>query len=127
MGNVIPWSQIHPSIKSDVPFVGVIIIDPDRRLCVSETVSLDVDGLHSPEVAASETIAAAQQAAARVAASYKDLRKQPAPGRRRRPISNGCARLEAEFGPGPQTQPSLRVLRGGVRDRSASDGRDRSR
>ena len=131
MGNEIPWSQIHPSIQTDAPFVGVVIIDPDRRLCISELIPLDPQVLDHPDVAASETIAAAQQAAARVASAYRQRRKQPEPSlqarkrpgparrpRRQRLLSlDECDRLEAQFGRRSELQPAFRVLTGGV-DRS---------
>ncbi len=118
MGNLIPWSQIHPSIKTDAPFVGVVIIDPERQLCISELIPLDAQVLNSPEVAASETIAAAQQAAARVASAYRQRRTQPEPSfqRRKQPLPSfeRCDQLEASFGRRQQLQPTFRVLRGGM-------------
>ena len=128
MGNVIPWSQIHPSIKSEAPFVSVLIIDPDRQLCVSEQIPLDPEVLNSADVAASETIAAAQQAAARVASAYRQRRKQPEPslqarkrpGPARRPRKqrllslDACDRLEAQFGRRHELPPAFRVLPGGI-------------
>lgn len=128
MGNEIPWSQIHPSITSDTAFVGVVIIDPDRQLCISELIELNPELLDSPDVAAAETIGAAQQAAARVASAYRQRRKQPEPparvhkrprrGRRtqmERLISpDDCQRLEAEFGRRRELRPALRVLNGGI-------------
>jgi len=77
MGNVIPWSQIHPSIKSEQPFVGVIMVDPQGKLCVSELVQIDPEAMGNADQVASEIIAAAQQAAARVATSYRLQRKPP--------------------------------------------------
>jgi sensor domain CHASE-containing protein len=77
MGNLIPWSQIDPSIKSEQPFVGVIMVDPQGKLCVSELVHLDPETMGNAEQVASEIIAAAQQAAARVAGSYRAQRKPP--------------------------------------------------
>jgi hypothetical protein len=74
MGNVIPWSQIHPSIKSEEPFVAVVIVDPQREICVSEMVQFDPEALASADVAASELIAAAQAAAAKVASVYRARR-----------------------------------------------------
>src|ERR1700738_1068850 len=62
MGNVIPWSQIHPSITSQEPFVAVVIIDPQRQICVSEMIPFDLEALASPDVSASEGIAAAPAA-----------------------------------------------------------------
>ena len=79
MGNVIPWSQIHPSIKSEAPFVGVIIVDPTRQLCVSDIVSLEAEQLGTGERAAPELIAAAQAAATRVASAYRARRTKAAP------------------------------------------------
>ena len=76
MGNVIPWSQIHPSITSQEPFVAVVIIDPQRQICVSEMVPFDLEALGNPDVSASEVIAAAQVAAAKVASGYRARRKE---------------------------------------------------
>jgi hypothetical protein len=86
MGNVIPWSQIHPSIKSEEPFVAVVIVDPQREICVSEMVDLDAETLDNPEGAAGAVVAAAQAALARVAGGYRGRRKaetrsEPAIGR----------------------------------------------
>ena len=80
MGNVIPWSQIHPSITSQEPFVAVVIIDPQRQICVSEMVPFDLEALANPDVSASEVIAAAQAATAKVASGYRTRRKEaPSP------------------------------------------------
>jgi len=80
MGNVIPWSQIHPSIKSEEPFVAVVIVDPQREICVSEMVQFELDALANADVSAPELIAAAQAAAAKVASGYRARRKQtPSP------------------------------------------------
>ena len=76
MGNVIPWSQIHPSITSEEPFVAVVIIDPQRQICVSEMVAFEPEALTSADVAAAELIAAAQAAATKVAGGYRQRRKQ---------------------------------------------------
>jgi hypothetical protein len=76
MGNVIPWSQIHPSITSEEPFVAVVIIDPQRQICVSEMVAFEPEALTSADVAAAELIAAAQAAATKVASGYRVRRKQ---------------------------------------------------
>ena len=76
MGNVIPWSQIHPSITSQEPFVAVVIIDPQRQICVSEMVPFDLEALANPDVSASEVIAAAQAATAKVASGYRARRKE---------------------------------------------------
>jgi hypothetical protein len=76
MGNVIPWSQIHPSITSQEPFVAVVIIDPQRQICVSEMVPFDLEALANPDVSAAEVIAAAQAAATKVAGGYRARRKQ---------------------------------------------------
>jgi len=78
MGNVIPWSQIHPSITSQEPFVAVVIIDPERQICVSEMVPFDQEALGNADVAAPEVIAAAQAAAAKVASGYRARRKETA-------------------------------------------------
>ncbi len=78
MGNVIPWSQIHPSIKSEQPFVGVIMVDPQGKLCISELIHFDQESMGSPNEVASQIVAAAQQAGARVAGSYRAQREQPA-------------------------------------------------
>jgi len=107
MGNVIPWSQIHPTVKSEAPFVSVLIIDPTRQLCVSEQIPLDQEVLVHPDVAASETIAAAQQAAARVASMYRQRLKQAPTG----PASPGRPRMATP----DQTPPRFRVLKGGLR------------
>src|ERR1700674_3184117 len=79
MGNIIPWSQIHPSITSEEPFVAVVIIDPQRQICVSEMVAFEPEALTSADVAAAELIAAAQAAATKVASGYRVRRKQAAP------------------------------------------------
>jgi len=75
MGNVIPWSEIHPSIRSEEPFVAVVIVDPQREICISELVPFEEQSLRSPEVAAQEMIGAVQAAAARVASGYRQRRK----------------------------------------------------
>src|SRR5438445_12528622 len=75
MGNVIPWSQIHPSIKTEQPFVAVVIVDPQREICISEMVEFEPDTLANADVAAPELIAAAQAAAAKVASGYRIRRK----------------------------------------------------
>src|SRR3979490_2839577 len=62
MGNVIPWSEIHPSIRSEEPFVAVVIVDPQREICISELVPFEEQSLRSPEVAAQEMIGAVQAA-----------------------------------------------------------------
>ena len=98
MGNVIPWSEIHPSIKSEEPFVAVVIIDPKRQVCVSEMVDFEPEGLGDPDASAGELLAAAQAAAARVAAGYRQRRKD-SPRTVEAPAAHG-----------------LRVLRGGLRD-----------
>lgn len=72
---VIPWSQLHPSIKSRSPFVGVIVIDPDRQLCLSQLVDLDPESLVGAEVAAGDLLASAQQAAAKVVQAYRAARR----------------------------------------------------
>jgi hypothetical protein len=95
MGNVIPWSQIHPSIRSEEPFVAVVIVDPQRQICISELVPFEEQSLRSPEVAAQEMIGAVQAAAARVASGYRARRKE---------------------------EPTLLVLPGGAR-RAARKGR----
>ena len=76
MGNVIPWSEIHPSIKSEEPFVAVVIVDPQREICISELVPFDEQSMRSPEVAAQEMIGAVQAAAARVASGYRARRNE---------------------------------------------------
>jgi hypothetical protein len=75
MDNVIPWSQLHPSIKTRSPFVGVIVIDPERELCLTELVDLDAESLTGPDAAAGDLLASAQQAAARVAQAYRAARR----------------------------------------------------
>ena|SRR6267378_2873914 len=128
MGNVIPWSQIHPSITSQEPFVAVVIIDPQRQICVSEMVPFDQEALASPDVSASEVIAAAQAAAAKVASGYRARRKEtptvdvasnPAPSLtlpERLKRSRGTkAPLAWADGPGKRGRENsgLRVLSGG--------------
>lgn len=76
MGNVIPWSDIHPSIRSEEPFVAVVIVDPQREICISELVPFEEQSLRSPEVAAQEMIGAVQAAAARVASGYRARRNE---------------------------------------------------
>jgi hypothetical protein len=90
MGNVIPWSQIHPSIKSQQPFVGVVMVDPEGKLCISELIHFDPETMGRPEEVASEIVAAAQQAAARVASSYRAQRTEP-PRRPLRLLKGGAA------------------------------------
>src|SRR2546430_13627377 len=99
MGNVIPWSQIHPSITSQEPFVAVVIIDPQRQICVSEMVPFDQEALGNADVAAPEVIAAAQAAAAKVASGYRTRRKEagvppPTPPRQRGGGKIGAANLD---------------------------------
>ena len=77
MGNVIPWSQIHPSIKTEEPFVAVVIVDPQREICVSEMVEFELEALANPDTAAPELIAAAQAAIKKLGARYEGtLRNQ---------------------------------------------------
>ena len=127
MGNVIPWSQIHPSIKSEEPFVAVVIIDPKREICVSEMVPFEPEALANPDQAAPELIAAAQAAAARVASGYRTRRKQaptltvsnarPALKRRSRgPTGPPPGASEILKPPaGRENSAGLRVLTGGIR------------
>jgi hypothetical protein len=94
MGNVIPWSEIHPSIRSEEPFVAVVIVDPQREICISELVPFEEQSLRSPEVAAQELIGAVQAAAARVASGYRTRRSDERtllvlPGGARRPARKG--------------------------------------
>ncbi|HEX3629148.1 MAG TPA: hypothetical protein VHW91_01640 [Candidatus Dormibacteraeota bacterium] len=96
MGNVIPWSQIHPSIKTEEPFIAVVIVDPQRQICVSEVVDFERDALDDANQVTGELVAAAQGAAARVGAGYR-LRRQ------------GEGLKEA-----PPKKAVLRVLRGGL-------------
>jgi hypothetical protein len=124
MGNVIPWSQIHPSITSQEPFVAVVIIDPQRQICVSEMVPFEPETLASADVAASELIAAAQAAAAKVASGYRARRKQAPtstlsgnqaptltlPTRESRDPDNRKRGREIAQGNG---KPGLRLLNGG--------------
>ena len=124
MGNVIPWSQIHPSITSQEPFVAVVIIDPQRQICVSEMVPFDQEALANADVAAPEVIAAAQAAAAKVASGYRTRRKEAgAPSltlprkRGREKVSASIMTLPlemaAENSPGMENPAGLRVLNGG--------------
>jgi hypothetical protein len=98
MGNLIPWSQIHPSIKSEGPFVAVVIVDPQRQLCVSEMVEFDPELIADVNQAVPEVVAAAQAAAARVVSGYRSGR-----------------RAVAEPAPATTTYQGLRVLAGGKR------------
>lgn len=75
MDNVIPWSQLHPSIQTRSPFVGVIVIDPERQLCLSAMVDLDPESLAGAEAATGDLLASAQQAAAKVAQAYRAARR----------------------------------------------------
>jgi hypothetical protein len=75
MGNVIPWSQIHPSIKSEEPFVAVVVVDPQRQICVSEMVDLEPEAIQDGTAGAAAVIAAAQAATAKVAAGYRQQRR----------------------------------------------------
>jgi hypothetical protein len=93
MGNVIPWSQIHPSIKSEEPFVAVVIVDSQRQICVSELVEFEPEALADADVAAPALIAAAQAAAARVAAGYRTRRKRERAGARPVMVERGGLRL----------------------------------
>jgi hypothetical protein len=122
VGNVIPWSQIHPSITSEEPFVAVVIIDPQRQICVSEMVPFDLEALANPDVSASEVIAAAQAAAAKVAGGYRTRRKEtPSPNlpgdatsSLTLPGNRGRGKLErAENPEGMEIRGGLRVLNGG--------------
>jgi hypothetical protein len=113
MGNVIPWSQIHPSIKSEEPFIAVVIVDPEREICVSEMVPFEPDALANPDLAASELIAAAQAAAARVASGYRAGRKT-APAVTL-PRERGKENPGGPTGKRSRTYRGLRVLNGGRR------------
>lgn len=106
MGNVIPWSEIHPSIKSEEPFVAVVIVDPKRQICVSEMVDFEPEALGDPDASAGELLAAAQAAAARVAAGY----------RQRRRTERDCPPAGENSKRARSPQQTLRVLRGGLRD-----------
>jgi hypothetical protein len=113
MGNVIPWSQIHPSITSEEPFVAVVVVDPHRQICISELVPFDEQSMRSPEVAAQEMIGAVQAAAARVASGYRARRKQaptltlPRTRGRKNPSEPTLTFL------GKENPGGLRVLKGG--------------
>jgi hypothetical protein len=102
MGNVIPWSKIDPSIKSQEPFVGVVVIDPQRKLCVSQILPLDEDMLSNPQVAARQVIALAQQGTAGVARAYQEKRRASRVKETPRPENVGDDR------------PKLQVVRGGL-------------
>jgi len=115
MGNVIPWSQIHPSITSEEPFVAVVIIDPLRQICVSEMVAFEPEALASADVAAAELIAAAQAAATKVASGYRTRRKE-AGAPIRTDSHTSSLTLPRERGKGsPRVigHAGLRVLKGG--------------
>jgi hypothetical protein len=116
MGNVIPWSQIHPSITSQEPFVAVVIIDPQRQICVSEMVPFDLEALANPDVSAAEVIAAAQAAATKVASGYRARRKlDPAPAlpRKRGRVQASSSTLSLPLELGTESSGGLRVLDGG--------------
>ena len=104
MGNVIPWSQIHPSIKSEEPFIAVVVVDPTRQVCVSEIVEFDPEALADADAAAPSLVAASQAAAARVASGYRTRRK-----RDRDPAT--------AIEPMPRARGGLRLLQGGKTDR----------
>lgn len=115
MGNVIPWSQIHPSITSEEPFVAVVIIDPQRQICVSEMVAFEPEALTSADVAAAELIAAAQAAATKVASGYR-VRRKEAPTATPTPTLPRVRGREISARPreNPETTyQGLRVLKGG--------------
>jgi hypothetical protein len=95
MGNVIPWSQIDPSIKSHEPFAGVVVIDPQRKLCVSEILPLDEEMLAIPQAAARQVIALAQRGSTGVARAYQEKRR-------------AAPAAEASL------KPKLEVVRGGL-------------
>jgi hypothetical protein len=117
MGNVIPWSQIHPSITSEEPFVAVVIIDPQRQICVSEMVAFEPEALTSADVASAELIAAAQAAATKVASGYRVRRKQTAPSptltRKPRGQNPGGLTLPLPLEGESENPGGLRVLKGG--------------
>jgi hypothetical protein len=122
MGNVIPWSQIHPSITTQEPFVAVVIIDPQRQICVSEMVPFEPEALANPDVSASEVIAAAQAAAAKVASGYRTRRRETPTltlprkrGREKSSPSTPTLPLEPaiENPEGEECPVGLRVLKGG--------------
>ena len=102
MGNVIPWSKIDPSIKSHEPFVGVVVIDPERRLCVSKILPLEEEMLSNPQVAARQVIALAQQGMAGVARAYQEKRRASHVKESASPRKESAAR------------PKLQVVRGGL-------------
>lgn len=112
MGNVIPWSQIHPSITSREPFVAVVIIDPQRQICVSEMVPFEPDALDNADIAAPALIAAAQAAAAKVASGYRARRKQT-PLRKSGRENASVPTLTLPFEPESGNPWGLRVLNGG--------------
>jgi hypothetical protein len=102
MGNVIPWSKIDPSIKSREAFVGVVVIDPQRKLCVSEILPLEEEMLSNPQLAARQVIALAQQGTARVARAYHE-KARTSRAKATQPVENiGVVR------------PKLQVVRGGL-------------
>lgn len=96
MGNLIPWWQIHPSIKTEEPFVAVVVVDPHRQICVSEMIDLEAEAIQDPGAGAGAVIAAAQAATARVAAGYREQRRLA-------PDQSGAAEA-----------PRLRLLDGGL-------------
>jgi hypothetical protein len=116
MGNVIPWSQIHPSITSQEPFIAVVIIDPQRQICVSEMVAFEPDALANADVAASELIAAAQAATTKVASGYRVRRKEaptPTLPRTRGRENSGALTLSLPLGEEGGNPRGLKVLNGG--------------
>src|SRR2546423_11589686 len=97
MGNVIPWSQIHPSIKTEEPFLAVVIVDPQRQICVSDLVEFEPEALGDADLAAGPLVAAAQAASARVAAGYRGRRKVE-PGQQALPVQGGFRVLTGGLG-----------------------------
>jgi hypothetical protein len=114
MGNVIPWSQIHPSITSQEPFVAVVIIDPQRQICVSEMIPFEPEALANADVAASELIAAAQAAMTKVASGYRVRRKQ-SPSTPTQTLSTLQSSDPDDRVRGRENPAGLRVLKGGKR------------
>src|SRR5438067_13421784 len=79
------------------PFLAVVIVDPQRKICVSEMIAFEPEALANPDLAAPELVAAAQAAAARVASGYRARRK-----------SGSTQPVSKAYG-------GLRVLTGGTR------------
>jgi len=130
MGNVIPWSEIHPSIRSEEPFVAVVIVDPQRQICISELVPFEEQSMHSPEVAAQEMIGAVQAAARAVGGRGPGRQRLSGAAQRRAHAAGAAGRRRAIGGQAfrakePFRQPADHVaLPGGVSRAMRCSSRD---